>query len=72
MWGCPMSDRAFYTYMALVIIACALAFYPDARAQGRCQSACWLAGYTYVSTDATACLCDGAGMPVAVAVPKAP
>jgi hypothetical protein len=67
-----MSDRTFVLFVGLALLASSVSFAARGRREGRCQSACWLAGYTYVSTDATACLCDGAGMPVAVAVPKAP
>lgn len=67
-----MSDRSFILYIALVLLCVSTAFVVSSRREGRCQSACWLAGYTYTSTDATACLCDNAGVPVAVAVPEAP
>ena len=65
-------DLRFLALCLLLLLFTAVAFGVNGVNIGRCQSACWLAGYTYTSTDATACLCDGAGMPVAVAVPKAP
>lgn len=67
-----MSDRTFVLFVGLALIAISATFAIRGQREGRCQSACWLAGYAYVATDATACLCDGAGVPVAVAVPREP
>ena len=72
MWGWAMSDRSFMLFCALILLATSTAFIYRGHREGRCQSACWLAGYTYTSTAATACLCDGAGGPVAINIPKEP
>lgn len=66
------NDLRFLVMCLLLLLFVAVAFGLNGVNVGRCQSACWLAGYSYVSTDAAACLCDNAGVPVAVAVPEAP
>lgn len=65
-----MSDRTGLFVLLCIWTACVLYASHQGRSEGRCQAACWLNGYAYTTTDATACLCDAGGGAVAVAVPE--
>ena len=65
-------DARFLVLCLLTMLFVAVALGLNGVNAGRCQAACWSAGYAYTGAEATACLCDAGGVAVAVAVPRGP